>query len=226
MTVDIIILSYTTPEMYVHLKDKAIATLIESEPLVTFNIILVESNKESNYSYQDNVTVIYPAGDFNYNESVTAGITLCSPKSQWIAVCNNDIDFTNGWFTEMMKVKKSNPLLQSFSPFTENYKPHLDYIDSEDSFFEGTGISVQLCGWCLVFEKSLLTLIEDLFDTRFAFWYQDDNYARCLLKHNIKHALVKDSRINHYGGSSHTLLKDRELLTFGQHAVFKEKYPN
>jgi len=104
MTVDIIILSYTTPEMYIHLRDKAIATLLESEPFVTFNIILVESNKESNYSYQDNVTVIYPEGDFNYNKSVMVGITLCSIKSQWVAICNNDIDFANGWFTEMMKV--------------------------------------------------------------------------------------------------------------------------
>jgi GT2 family glycosyltransferase len=224
MLVDIIILSYTTPEMYIHLKDKAIATLIESEPFITFNIILVESNKESNYSYQDNVTVIYPEGDFNYNKSVMTGIDLCSAESQWIVVCNNDVDFKNGWFTEIMKVKKHNPAIQSFSPFTENYDPHLPFIDSKDSFFEGTGISVQLCGWCLVFEKILLSLIEDLFDPRFAFWYQDDNYAQCLLKHNIKHALVKASKINHYGGSSHTLLKDRELLTFGQRAVFLEKF--
>ena len=223
LIVDVIILSYTSPEIHPILC-RAIDTLIDSEESIRFNIILVESNKKVKYKYKDEVTVIYPKGKFNYNKSVNCGIELCSKENKWVVVCNNDVEFDNGWFSEILKVKEQTPDLKSFSPYTKTHASHDSFIESEDSFFEGTGISVHICGWCLVFEKDLLTLISDLFDEQFEFWYQDDNYARCLIKHNIRHALVKNSVISHLGSLSYDLLEDREAMTVGQHAGFLEKW--
>lgn len=221
--VDVIILSFTSPEMHPVLC-RAIDTLIDSEESIHFNIIVVESNKNAEYKYQDCVTVTYPEGEFNYNKSVNHGIKLCSKENAWVVVCNNDVEFEKNWFSEILKVKQERPDIKSFSPFTKTHANHNRFIGSKDTFFEGMAISIHVCGWCLVFEKDLLTYINDLFDEQFKFWYQDNNYAACLIKHNIKHALVKNSVISHLVSKSYRWLKDVDAMTIGQRNVFLNKW--
>ena len=223
LIVDVVILSYTTPAIHPILC-RAIETLIDSEESILFNIIVVESNETANYKYNDNVTVVFPQGEFNYNKSVNCGLKLCSKDRVWVAVCNNDVEFCKGWFSEILRVKSQNLNIKSFSPLTILHQPHHSFSSGSEAFYEGYDIGVHICGWCLVFEKDLSVLIKDLFDEQFAFWYQDDNYAKCLINHNIRHALVQDSLVIHLGSISHDLLKDKEEMTYGQAAKFLEKW--
>jgi len=66
----------------------------------------------------------------------------------------------------------------------------------------------------------------NLFDPRFEFWYQDNDYALTIEKAGIKHALVTDSRVYHDVSGSHDLLTtdNTHNMTNGQLQVLKDKW--
>lgn len=223
MIVDVIILSYTEIGVTDILLSKAIETLHKSETTIKFNVIIVESNKEYKHNLQD-VTIIVPEGKFNFNKSVTCGVQECVGK-EWVVISNNDVEFQPGWFTEILKVKRVNPDIHSFSPWAPGHHENMYVLDKEEiPFILGYQVSTIVCGWCIVFRKELMYKIPDLFDETFPFWYQDDNYARCLARDNIKHALVTGSNVKHLFSQSHSLFENLQESTHGQSGVFSQKW--
>jgi hypothetical protein len=62
-------------------------------------------------------------------------------------------------------------------------------------YYEGYGVGYELAGWCIVARREIFEII-DLSD-RVDFWFSDNIYADELQKHNLKHLLVKNSRVDH-----------------------------
>ena len=226
MTIDVIILSNTSNLEKYGMTCRSINSLHQSCKAsdYKFNVILVESNEkiyDEGFIYDCNTTVIFPKEEFNYNRFLNIGLKHCS-DSDWILISNNDVIFTENWLKEILSVNNSNPDILSFSPISPNWHCHKNLPDSQ--FIVGYRSSYEVCGWCLLIKPSVVSTC-NLFDERFKFWYQDDDYALELKSKNIKHALVTTSRVYHMESSSHDLLgSEKENLTNGQSRVFLDKW--
>ncbi len=195
MIIDVIILSLCKNKDIYRMNMNCIETLIASEEEHRFNIILIESNKdffELNLSYDyDNVKIVIPEEDFNYNAFLNKGIQYTS--SDYIVVANNDLLFKKYWFTEMLKAKKQFPNLHSFCPYDPKNELELKEKFSQEILF-GYRLRKEVVGWCIVFDRKVLEVMPK-FDEKFSYYFQDNDYANVLRKDNIKHARVMTSHV-------------------------------
>lgn len=194
-----IILSYTKNEKIHRMTLDCIRTLEQSEDFINqfdLEIILIESNRsyiQEGYAYPDNVSVIIPDVQFNFHAYLNMGIAVASQP--FIALCNNDLIFHEGWFSEMMNVKKVKPEIRSFCPVQPKEKTTFNVYEI------GYNVRTHIKGWCIVVEKELFKTIGPL-DEQFDFYYADDDYAMTLRKYHIDHALVYRSIVEHLGGEN------------------------
>jgi autotransporter strand-loop-strand O-heptosyltransferase len=208
-TIDVICLTNTKDDKFYGLTNQTIKTLLKSEKNIHFNINLIESNSnnELKYNFPD-LKYIKPNETFNYNRFLNIGLKNCN--NDWVLIMNNDINFTEGWLSEILKEHEKNPDVKSFSPFdpiaAQKHYPHL-YKDG--NLYIGYKTPVELMGWCILVKKEVLDLIGG-FDEQFDFWFQDDDYGQTLKSHNILHGLVKSAVVYHFESSSHNLLSKRE----------------
>jgi GT2 family glycosyltransferase len=219
MTVDIIILSNAKNEKLKAITQQAVDTCHKSEKDIQFNIVVLEQQENVKY---DNCVTGYVQGEFNYNKFMNVGISLTG--NQYIALCNNDLLFTQGWATNIIKAMKDNYLL-SASPLCQYTQGRT--FKGRNNVEYGYSNAKHLSGWCIVIDRLLIDIIGNI-DEDFPFWFADNAYAEQLKKHEVKHALVRDSIVNHLG--SKTLKTNDEAtkhdLTMGWAKKFIEKYPN
>lgn len=225
-TVDAIILTNTKDLNLYGLTQRTINTLKWSESDYIFDAKVIESNKnhlEQGFIYHDCNTIV-PDEPFKYNKFLNHGLKHC--KSPWLVVCNNDLIFTQGWFSKLMKFHDQHPDVKSLSPFEPNW--HLKRgMDSKVDVNYGYRTSYEITGWCLVIHREIIEQC-NLFDDQFDFWYQDNDYAETIRAAKYKHALVTNSRVYHMVSGSHHLLEGEEKhnMTAGQHEVFLKKWGN
>src|SRR5689334_11461577 len=109
MHIDVIILSRCISENDFAINCQCIKSLIESEKEIHFDIHVIESNPEFDYtkfSYSfPNVKVVIPKENFNYNRFLNIGLE--NSKNDLVAFCNNDLIFNKGWLSEIIRVKNS-----------------------------------------------------------------------------------------------------------------------
>ena len=225
MNIDVIILANTKDLQLYGMTQRAINTLLLSEKDHTFNIIIVESNVNilnEGFVYH-NCNVIIPNEEFGYNKFLNHGLKHC--KTDWVIIANNDLIFTQHWFTKLMAYNSKNPDVLSLSPWEPNWHEKRGMSDKQEAYV-GYRTSFEITGWCLVMHKDVISKCE-LFDPRFKFWYQDNDYTMTLQKYNIKHALITKSRVYHMvSGSHHLLNNNRHKMTDGQLDILKEKWGN
>jgi GT2 family glycosyltransferase len=222
--VDLIFLANTVDEKQYGITQRAINTLRWSEDDIVFNIIIVETNAnylESGFVYHD-CNVITPSEEFHYNKYLNHGLKQTS--SDWIVVANNDVIFTKRWMTNMLKFNETNPHIKSMSPYEPNWHPEKG-IQGGPIFSLGYRASYEVAGWCIVFHRSLIELC-DLFDERFKFWYQDNDYGETLKSKNIQHALVGNSRVYHMVSQSYETIPDEKKRSMmeDQYKIFYDKW--
>jgi GT2 family glycosyltransferase len=197
----VIILSNTINNAIYEMTKNCIHSLVVSESeKLNLEIILIESNrnyKKLEFNYSDIVKIIIPEGVFNFNRFLNIGIK--GATGDYIALCNNDLIFGKNWFTEILKIKDSNPEIMSFSPYDQNSNRTSKEIIATNDFVLGYEIQKQMTGWCFVVSNNVFNKIGAL-DERFNFYYADNDYTMCLRKYNIKHALVTRSIVIHLGG--------------------------
>jgi len=134
---------------------------------------------------------------FNFNRFFNVGIEETGAHD-WYLLCNNDLLFDDDWLYEIERVIREIPKIKSLSPISPTCREQQRYLS------DGAGTRVvygyarrdQLSGWCLMISHEALTKIGPL-DERFRFYFADDDYALCLRRHNIEHALVPRSRVFH-----------------------------
>lgn len=225
MEVDVIMLTNTKDNSFYEMTKETIESLITSESEHNFNIILIESNSDSNYEYNyPNLRLIKSnLTEFNYNKSLNIGLEHST--NHWIIYSNNDIIYTKGWFSEIVNTKefKENELV-SFSPFNPNAIKNNKIVEGQTVYF-GYAIYFELCGWCIITNKLVMEKIGGKFDERFPFWYQDNDYSVLLQKNRIPHFLVTTAIAYHKEGQSHKLLGDKEYeMTHNMVHTFVDKY--
>lgn len=211
MTVDIIILSNAKNEKLKAITQQAIDTCHKSETDIKFNIVVLEQME--NVQYKDCITG-FIKGEFNYNKFMNVGISLTT--NQYVALCNNDLLFNEGWATNLIKEMNAHKLLSACP--TSRKRDGIEF---------GYNNNHHMNGWCIMTHRSLYDIIGEL-DTEFPFWFADNAYAEQLKKHKVKHAVVHSSVVKHLGSTTlNTLEKDlHNQYTQGTIKRFIDKYPN
>ena len=229
MIVDIIFLSNTVDVEQYGNTQRAINTLLLADSSDTeYNIIIVESNKDhldQGFHYHG-CNVVIPDEEFNYNRFLNKGLE--HTKGGWVIISNNDVIFTQHWLWRILEFNHHNPGYHSFSPYEPKWhkdKAEQSGIYGDLPFYEGYRTSFEITGWCIVMKPELIKTCE-LFDERFKFWYQDNDYAKTIESKGFKHALVTDSRVYHMVSKSYsTIPKDKlKNMTDEQCAVFRDKW--
>ena len=223
MEVDVIILSYTKDDTYYDMTKECIESILNSEEENTFNIIVMESDKTGKYVYDyDEVKTIVPDEEFNYNRFLNIGLEYCN--NEWILISNNDTEYHSKWFTQMYKEWEKDNELLSMSPFCPIWTKHKDFTGGE-TVFPGYRVTYEITGWSILMNKKVVEVMGK-FDEDFVFSYQDDDYSMTLQKHNIKHALIKNSVVTHRVSRSHDLVDDGKKfsMTHGQANTFFNKW--
>ncbi len=188
----VVILSMTKSAELHRMTMRCIESLIMSEKDISKEIILIESNKKyysSGLIYPDIVKVIIPEADFNFHKFLNIGIK--ASVGEFIALCNNDLIFHKNWFKEILRVKDGNRSIMSFSP-----NELQNDLSNSKSFEIGFKVQSHVKGWCLVAHHSVFPRIGYL-DELFDFYYADNDYSMSLKCHNIKHAVVYNSYVEH-----------------------------
>jgi GT2 family glycosyltransferase len=232
MIVDIIILSKTDNENIYQMNLNCINSLLKSEDKskISFNIILVESNKTAAYEYPE-TRLIYPKETFGYNKFLNIG--LQQAKGDFHAFCNNDLIFHEYWMTNIIAYSNNNPKILSFSPIDFNYSAMKKIADGIKPNW-GYVPKYHIAGWCIVVKKEIFKIIDPIFDPIFDFYYADDDYGLTLLKNNIQHRLVVNSLVDHlesktvscnFDEQNNLDLLEKEGINYPQY-LRKEKFRN
>ena len=209
----VLILSNTAnPEYYMMLEE-----CINS--LQGFEAVVVETNtklKDKNIPLASKAKFIFPNEPFNYNRFLNLGIEQI--KSDKILISNNDVVYHND---SLINLSLALDTFDSVSPKDLNNPKHQYFFQDP---IEGYDIGVHVTGCCIGLIRKTLDTIGK-FDETFKFWYQDNDYANLLKKHNLKHALVPEAMVTHKGFSSHKLLGDKLTdMTHGLESTYKEKW--
>lgn len=202
-TVDVIILTNTADKSFHDLTKQAVDTLRKSEVDIFFDIKIIESNKSSGFKYEG-CEVVVPDGEFHYNRFLNEGLKHCS--NEWIACCNNDLIFHEGWMSEMLRFAGENPCVKSMSPIDPECDQDAKKFPYWQEAFIGYGVGEgnALKGHCFVLHRSLIEKL-GLFDEAFDFYGQDDDYGLSLKNNGETHCLITASKVTHLGKRSHKL---------------------
>lgn len=222
--VDVVILSYTKNDAIFKMTKNCIDSIINSESNIKFRIFLVETDKTGRFIYKyPNITTIVPDGEFNYNKFLNIGLKQCS--SEWILISNNDTIYQQKWCSNMLNIHNKDKELLSMSPLCPGWDSHQKFIDKKSDIHYGHETNFHLVGWSIFLNKSVISKI-GYFDEQFPFWYQDNDYSMALIQHNIKHALITSSVVEHIFNQSFDLIKRETLLeyTLGSEKIFNKKW--
>jgi hypothetical protein len=222
--VDVVILSWAKNPNLKQLTEKGINTLLksENENNVKFNVFLLESITDINYDFPSNVHIIHMYEKFGYHKFMNIGRKMGNAK--YVALCNNDLRYQKNWASNIIKEMESDKNLLSACP-VEPVVNMLSKHYTDDKYGYETRKFIN--GWCIFQKRVIYDLIGDL-DEQFEFWCCDDEYGMTLEGKKIKHALIKESVVNHddNGGKSlHELTPDvAKQYTGGGIEIFKKKY--
>ena len=201
--IDVICLTNTKNDELYKMTVNCLKSLHNSEDDYKFNVHLIESNNDSDYSFSDLSNNYYsPKIDFNYNKF----LNLCNDflNSEWIVIINNDLIFEKNWFSNIMNIHNLENDIKSFSPkdpyhFGKYFPGYFN--DKNLTHVLGYNISEHIHGWCLVLHKTVWDSIYP-FDDTFHMYYQDNDYSETIKSKGFKHSLVRDSIVHHLGSKT------------------------
>ena len=196
--IDFIILAKSDNQQSIDMTQNAIDSITKSlDPKDDFKkgqVIIVESH-HCLHNYNNAISILYDARNFNYNHALNIGIDrlmhLNNDKQHWICSMNNDILCDNLWLKEISLAHEVYPDILSFSPKCIK--------ECNEDISIGYTLGKHLQGYCFICNRKVIDEIGGKFDETFDFYFQDDDYLEELRKHNIKHACIKKSIVNHLG---------------------------
>ncbi len=185
----------------------------------SISVLLLESNKKNPYRYDNRVKVIIPDESFNFNRFLNIGIA--QTKSDFVALCNNDIIFSEGWFTALLKVKEQNINFLCLSPIDRDYETmSYNLFSEEKDYYVGWDNKYHFSAWCFVLDRRIFKTIRKL-DETFSFYSADDDFLMTLRKYALDNVLVTHSHVKHL--SQIVTKKENE---YNSHTITdKQKYP-
>lgn len=209
---------------------RAIESLFASEPWAAdsgewrdesreteLEVLLIESNREARYTYDKRVKVMMPDEKFGFHRFFNIG--LDNTSGEFVAFCNNDIVFTPGWWSAIMKVKEQHPKFMCFSPVDSSYPRMAEEIAKSKDYIIGWENKRHFAAWCFLWERKVFKTI-GRFDETFDFYSADDDELQTLHYYAIPNVLVTGSEVKHL---SQVVTKK---VGINKYAVTdKEKYP-
>lgn len=232
---DVIFLTNTENLDIFQMTSNAIQSLRESESNNRFRIIVVESRTEitrlvpgEDHNYNSDLTIYYK-GEFNYNKALNMAFEHI--ENDHVAVFNNDVLFTPGWYSAMrynmdvFNLDSASPHcpVKQQGPNELAQRTILSYQPS--TVIAGYNCITEFCGWGWMMKKSVLEKLlpfpEDL-----SFWFQDNHMALQLKTMGYKHGYVVDSVVIHFGQKSYSLISPDKIhgMTHGLHQTFINKW--
>lgn len=210
MNIDVVVLSNALNNSIRKITIDCLNSLYSSEKNITFNTIVLEQQEFVDYSHiSDNVSTHTVLSSFNYNKFLNYGIE--QGHSKYIALCNNDLIFSEGWASAIIDAMQQNAIL-SASPFCPWSQGKRRYSGERKEFPEiayGYRIGYEMSGWCIVIDRVLLGIIGAL-NEEFPFWFADNAYCEQLKQKHIQHALIKKSIVTHIGSKTLNSLQEQQ----------------
>jgi len=219
MKLSVIILSYALDEEVYQMNCRAVDSLFASEQWGNedLEVLLIESNRKSLYTYDSRVRVLMPEEKFGFHRFFNIG--LDNTSGEFVAFCNNDIVFRSGWWSAIMQVKKEHPQFMCFSPVDSSYPMMAEEIATGKEYTIGWENKRHFAAWCFVWERKVFKTI-GVFDETFDFYSADDDELQTLHYWAIPNVLVTCSEVKHL---SQVVTKK---VGINKYAVTdKEKYP-
>lgn len=223
MKLSVIILSYAIDEEVYRMNCRAIESLFSSENWRlengdwTLEVLLIESNRDSNRRYDSRVRVMMPEEKFGFHRFFNIGLEQTS--GEFVVFCNNDIVFEKGWWSAIQKVKAEHPKFMCFSPVDSSYPMMAEEIAKGKEYVIGWENKRHFAAWCFVWERKVFETI-GRFDETFDFYSADDDELQTLHYWAIPNVLVTGSEVRHL---SQVVTKK---VGINKYAVTnKEKYP-
>jgi GT2 family glycosyltransferase len=227
--IDIIMLTNTANNDIYRMTLDAVKSLRNSSDEDFFNIILVESNKDTTYEFPVDV-YLRPEETFNYNIYLNQAAKHCI--CDYSAVSNNDVYFHRGWWEKLRDAMVKHNLDTASPRSPREQVGIIPQVEMKHRFtpnnkvVEGYMIAYHFCGWFWAMKKSVREWLFPL-DEKFSFFYQDNDITMRLEEKESKHALVAASHVDHFGQSSHKILLESKQYykhTFGLEKTFMEKW--
>lgn len=219
MKLSVIILSYTVDDDIYQMNCRAIDTLYASEKWSDGEpeVLLMESNHNSSYKYDERVRVMIPEEKFGFHRFFNIG--LDNTRGDFVAFCNNDIVFEKGWWSAIMKVKAKHPKFMCFSPVDSSYPMMAEEIAKGKEYVIGWENKRHFAAWCFVWERKVFKTI-GRFDETFDFYSADGDELQTMHYWAIPNVLVTGSVVKHL---SQVVTKKVGINKYA--VIDKEKYP-
>lgn len=204
MKYDLIIVTRSTTDHLVEMTQACI------DSAKADRVIVVETGQVVPYKNID-VYTQFP-GKFNYNACLNWGLEFAENDIHILA--NNDIIFHN------YRTIGEDMVRHGFDSASAWYKgcmvPQGDYI------YPGYEVGFTLTGWCIFITKETYKKI-GLLDEGVDFWYSDNLYAEQLKKHDLRHGLFCNARVDHLTNQTlNTMpLKLKREYSIGQLAKYE-----
>lgn len=182
-----------------------------------FDYLIIESNNQTKYSY--NKTTIQfdfsKYAKFNYNYALNLAIEHFSeiPKTDWFCFMNNDIICDPAWIRYLERTFNQTNI--------ESLCPNVLHDEIVPRIYKGYILQYNFYGCCFLCTKNVINIVGK-FDEQFDFYFQDDDFIEQLRKHNIKHAVVRQSLVTHLG--QQTTGKEDLNKLFADRDKFIKKY--
>lgn len=178
-------------------------TLYDSEKDYNFKTYLYETDPDSQYDYSGLCHAYFRSNE-PYNCCKLINEANPHISSEWVLIINNDLRFERGWFSKIIDVHNKRPDIEAFSPKDPVlYANHFDFhfVGTDEDYHESYKVTEFLSSWCYVMKKRVWDAVYP-WDERFMFFYADNDYAEKLKLYGIKHALVRDSIVFHFGSQT------------------------
>lgn len=193
----VIILSYAIDDDIYEMNCRCVESLLKSELWSDgdLEVLLIESNEQVNYTYPNNVRVLFPNEKFGFHRYFNIGLNNTS--GEYIAFCNNDVVFQFNWWTAIKRIKELNPKFMCFSPLDRSYPMMTEeQMPSTKDYYIGWENKRHFAAWCFVWERKVFDIIGK-FDEIFDFYSADDDELMTLQKYAIPNVLVTASEVKH-----------------------------
>lgn len=201
----VIILSYALDNDIYEMNCRALKSLLESEAWTDDNlqVLLIESNKESSYQYPwPNVKVLVPNEKFGFHKFFNIGIN--NTDGEYIAFCNNDIIFKQGWFSEIKKVADAHKRLKCFSPIDDSGdypKMTPEALPRDKDYYKGWDHQKHFAPWCFVWKRKVFD-ITGPFDETFDLYGADADELHTLSHNALWSVVCTKSVVRHLAGQT------------------------
>ena len=206
--VDVIILSLVVDSQSFDTTRQCVNSYLDTASEYVRKIYVVESCKQFIGDYKSPlVEVIIPQEEFGYNRFFNIALERC--EAEFVMGPNNDLVIHHDCIQTLVHEFNRNPSIQSICPTDREWHRHSKmYLPNENKLYYGYDVSLHMFGGVFCCRRSVFNTIGYL-DERLYFFFQDNDYAKCLEANHLLHGVHTGARISHQSGGSNRIAPEK-----------------